>query len=302
MSSTTSAPSLATPSLGADVPTLSPAGAGRGGAETPAGVGMASTMGTRCDSTVSAVPGVIDSEGEGFANLRRVGGSSAPLPLACLRLREMDLVICDGAGIALYSLQVTSSTLRWVQRVVSYPPIEDLRVLQEDPRWAWRARILCMTAADAHTCRAPLGIVAAEARAAEELGELDDGEEAVYRLCEAMAARHQASGKVAAKAGRHLLGEIEKARYPSHVPLYRLRRALAEELALGHTIEALCSRSEGFSESNDERKVGELLFRRLGLLGQLDHHRRPRYARVASCASAVLLCEALDISPEQVGL
>jgi hypothetical protein len=259
-------------------------------------------MAARCDSTVSAVPGEVEPEGEGLINLQRVGGLSPSPLIARLRLRDMDLVICDAAGVALYSLRVTPSTLSWEQRVVSYPPLGDLQALQEDQRWAPRARRLCCTSSDARICRVPVGVVAAEARAAEEVGELDDGEEAVYRLCEAVAACHQTLGKVAAKAGRHLLGEIEKARHPSHVPLHRLRRALAEELALGHSSEALCSRSDGFSDSSDEGKIVELLFRRLGLLGKRDYRRQLRYARVASCASAVLLCEALDIAPEQVGL
>ncbi len=274
----------------------------RGGAETSSSVEGMSAMAARCDSTVSVALGAGDLEGEGFANLGRVGGPSVSRPVACLRLRDMDLVICDGAGLALYSLQVTPSTLSWEQRVISYPPVEELQALQEHAHWTRLARRLCLTSADARACRVPVGVVAAEARAAEELGELDEGEEAVYRLCEAVAAHHRTLGKVAARAGRHLLGDIEKARHPSHVPLYRLQRALAEELALGHTTGALCSRSEGFSDSSDESKVTELLFRRLGLLGQRDCHRQLRYARVTPCTSAVLLCEALDMAPEQVGL
>ena len=146
------------------------------------------------------------------------------------------------------------------------------------------------------------GVVAAEARAAGEIGELEDGEEAVYRLSEAAAARHQTLGKVAARAGRRFLADVEKARRPSHVPLYRLQRALAEELALGHSIAALCSRSEGFSDSCDESKLANLLYRRLGLLGHRDCNRQLRYARVAPYVSAVLLCKALDVAPERVGL
>ncbi len=259
-------------------------------------------MAARCESTISVALSAGDLEGEGFANLQRVGGPSAPLPVACLRLREMDLVICDGAGLALYSLQITPSTLSWEQRVIFYPPAEELRALREHPHWARWARRLCLTSAEARACRVPVGVVAAEARASEELGELGDGEEAVYRLCEAAAARHQTLGKVAAKAGRHFLAEVEKARRPSHVPLYRLQGALAEELALGHSVGALCSRSEGFSDSRDESKVTNLLCRRLGLLGHRDCNRQLRYARVAPDTSAVLLCEALDVAPEQVGL
>lgn len=298
MTSTVSASSLATTPSAADVP----ADAQRGGAKGSSDVEKASTMAARGDNTVSALLGEADTEGEGLVNLRRVGGPALSPLLAGLRLPEMDLVICDGAGIALYSLQVTPSTLSWEQRVVSFPPVEDLQALQEDQRWARRAWRLCRTSMDARVCRVPVGVVAAEARAAEELGELDDGEEAVYRLCEAAAASHQTLGKVATRAGRRLLGDVERARHPSHVPLYRLRRALAEELALGHTIEALCSRSETFSGCANKRKVTELLFRRLGLLGKRDYHRRLRYARVASCASAESLCEVLDLAPEQVGL
>lgn len=259
-------------------------------------------MASRRESTISVALGAEDLDGEGFANLQRVGGPSAPLPMACVRVREMDLVVCDGAGLALYSLQITSSTLGWEQRVISYPPTEELRGLQVHPHWAHRARRLCLTSAQSRACRVPVGVVAAEARAAEEIGALDDGEEAVYRLSEAAAARHQTLGKVAARAGRRFLADVEKARRPSYVPLYRLQRALAEEIALGHSIAALCSRSEGFSDSRDESKLANLLYRRLGLLGHRDCHRQLRYARVAPYASAVLLCEALDVAPERVGL
>jgi hypothetical protein len=86
------------------------------------------------------------------------------------------------------------------------------------------------------------------------------------------------------------------------VPLHRLRGALAEELALGHSVGAICSRSSGFSDSIDESKVTSLLSRRLGLLGTRDTHKRLRYARVASSETAVLLCEAFDLAPAQVGL
>jgi hypothetical protein len=258
-------------------------------------------MASRCESTFSIALGA-ELEGAGFNNLQRVGGPSAPPPVAVLRVREMDLVVCDGAGLALYSLRITSSTLSWEQRVISYPPAEELQVLREQPHWARRARRLCLTSAEARVCRVPVGVAAAEARAAEEHGELEDGEEAVYRLCEASAARHQTLGKVAARAGRHFLAEVEKARRPSHVPLYRLQGALAEELALGHSIGALCSRSESFSDSSDESQVTNLLCRRLGLLGHRDCNQQLRYARVAPDSSAVLLCEALDMAPEQVGL
>lgn len=240
-------------------------------------------------------------EGEALANLRRVGAPVAPPLLASLRIRETDLVLCDGAGLALYSLRITPSTLGWEQRVVSYPPQAELRAVREHPDWPRRARGICRSSA-ARVCRVAVGVVAAEARAAEELGDLRDGEEGIYRLCEAAAARHRTLGKDAAKAGRALLADVERSRRPSHVPLRRLQGALAEELAFGHSIRALCSRSERFSGCGDEGKVASLLCRRLGLLGHRDAKRRMRYARVASAATAELLCEALDTAPEEVGL
>jgi hypothetical protein len=273
-----------------------------GGAAAPPTVNEASDMASRCESTMSVVRGAGDLEGEGFDNLQRVGGPSAPAPKACLRQRDLDLVICDGAGLALYLLRITPTTLSWEQRVISYPSVEELQAVRERPDWPRRARQLCLVPADARSCRVPVGVVAAEARAAEECDELEDGEEAVYRLCEAAAARHQTLGKLAARAGRHLQVEVDKARRPSHVPLYRLQRALAEELALGHSVAALCSRAEGFSDSEDESKVTSLLCRRLGVLGHRDCFRQLRYGRVVSSSIAELLCEVLDMAPEQVGL
>jgi hypothetical protein len=259
-------------------------------------------MALRCESTISVALGAEDLKGEAFVNLQRTGGPSAPLPVADLCLAEMDLAICDGAGIALYSLQVTPTTLGWEQRVISYPLAEELRALREHPHWDQWARRLCLASMRARACRVSVGVVAAEARGAEELGALEDGEESVYRLCEAAAARHQTLGKVAAKAGRRFLADVEKARRPSHVPLHRLRGALAEELAFGHSVAALCSRSEGFSDSGEKSKVANRLFRRLGLLGHRESNGKVRYARVASYATAELLCEVLDMAPEQVGL
>lgn len=273
-----------------------------GGVSASPGVRGTSAMTPRCESTIAVAPGAGDPVGDVFANLTRVAGPSAPHAVACLRLGEMDLVLCDGAGIALYSLQVTPSTLGWEQRVISYPPAGQLRALLEHSHWARRARRLCLTSAEARSCRVPVGVVAAEARGAEESGALEDGEEALYRLCEAVAAHHQTLGKLGVKAGRHFRAEVEKARRPSHVPLHRFQGALAEELALGHSAGALCSRSQGFSDATDESKVTNLLGRRLGLLGHRDEGGRLRFARVAPDSSAVLLCEALDIAPEQVGL
>jgi hypothetical protein len=262
-------------------------------------------MAQRFESTSAVAIGaepLADLEGMPLERLIRTGGPEAPLPVAWLRVRDRDLVICDGAGIALYTLRLTATTAGWEQRTISYPPAAELRALREHPNWARRARRLCLTSAHSRACRVPVGVVAAEARAASELGELYDGEEAVLRLSEAAAAILQSSGKVAAKAGRLLMADIERARRPSHVPLYRLQGALAEELALGHSVGAICSRSPGFSDSPDESKVTSLLCRRLGLLGTRDARKRLRYARVACAETAVLLCEALDLAPEQVGL
>jgi hypothetical protein len=277
----------------------------RGGASPAPGVQGSSAMAQRCESTSAVAIGtepLADLEGMPLEHLLRAAGPEAPLPLAWLRVRDRDLVICDGAGIALYTLRLTATKAAWEQRTISYPPAAELRALREHPNWARRARRLCLTSAHSRACRVPVGVVAAEARAAEELGDLYDGEEAVLRLSGAAAAILQSSGKEAAKAGRLLMADIERGRRPSHVPLYRLQGALAEELALGHSVGAICSRSPGFSDSPDESKVTSLLCRRLGLQGTRDARKRLRYARVACAETAVLLCEALDLAPEQVGL
>jgi hypothetical protein len=262
-------------------------------------------MAPRCESTSAVVIGgepVADLEGTAFGHLLGVGGPEAPRPLACIRVADRDLVICDGAGIVLYSLRITPTTVGWEQRAVSYPPVQVLGELRQHLDWARRSRRLCHTSAQVRACRVPVGVVAAEARAAEDLGDLYDGEEAVYRLSEAAAALLQGAGKQAAKAGRIFMADVDRAHSPSHVPLHRLRRALAEELALGHSVAAICSRSPGFSDSTEESKVTNLLCRRLGLLGAQDCNKRVRFARVAAADTAVLLCEALDVAPEQVGL
>lgn len=278
---------------------------GRGGALPLTSVQGASAMAPRCESTSAVAIGgepVTDLEGVSFEHLLRVGGLAAPRPLGRLRVRERDLVICDGAGTVLYSLRITSTTARWEQRTISYPPAHVLRALREHPDWARRTRRLCLTSAQARACRVPVGVVAAEARAAEDLGDLYDGEEAVYRLSEAAAALLQSAGKDAARAGRIFMADVERARRPSHVPLYRLQGALAEELALGHSVVAICSRSPGFCDATEESKVKGLLCRRLGLQGTRDHQKQFRYSRVADVDTAELLCEALDLAPEQVGL
>jgi hypothetical protein len=262
-------------------------------------------MASRCEST-SAMPiggkPVTDLEGTAFEHLLLVGGPEAPRPLCWLRIRDRDLVICDGAGIALYSLRITSTTAGWEQRTISYPPPPVLQALREHSDCPRRTRRLCLTSAQARACRVPVGVVAAEARAAEQLVDLYEGEEAVYRLSEAAAAVLQSSGKEAARAGRIFMADVERARRPSHVPLYRLQGALAEELALGHSVAAICSRSPGFTDSTEEGKVAGLLCRRLGLQGTRDCHKRLRYSRVVAADTAELLCEALDLAPEQVGL
>jgi hypothetical protein len=245
---------------------------------------------------------VADLEGATLEHLLRVGGPAALEPLAHLRVPSRDLVVCDGAGVALYSLRITPATVGWEQRALAYPPVPVLRALREHRDWARRARRLCLHSAQARVCRVSVGVVAAEARGVEDLGDLHDGEEAVYRLSEAAAALLQCSGKQAAKAGRIFMADVDRARRPSHVPLHRLQRALAEELALGHSLAAICSRSPGFSDSVEESKVTSLLGRRLGLQGTRDLHKRLRFARVACADTAELLCEALDIAPEQVGL
>jgi len=262
-------------------------------------------MAQRCESTSAVAIGVeplTDLEGMPREHLLAVGGREAPLPLAWLRVRDRDLVICDGAGLALYTLRLSARTAAWEQRTVSYPPAGELRALREHPNWARRVRRVCLTSAHSRACRVPVGVVVAEARAAQRLGDLHDGEEAVLRLSEAAAAILQSSGGEAAKAGRLLRADIERARRPSHVPLYRLQGALAEELALGHSVGAICSRSPGFSDSTDDSKVTSLLCRRLGLQGTRDTRKRLRYARVATAKTAELLCEALDLAPKQVGL
>lgn len=277
----------------------------RGGTAPVLGVGGARAMAPRCESTLAVAIGgapAVDLEGLALEHLLRVGGRDRPMPLARLRVPDRDLVICDPAGVVHYVLLLAGTTAAWEQRTVSYPPAHLLSPVREEPGWDRRSRELCSASVDARRCRVPVGVVAAEARAAEELGDLEDGEETVLRMSEAAAALLQASGKEAAKAGRLLEADVERARRPSHVPLHRLQGALAEEVSLGRSVGAICSRSPGFSQSADGSKAASLLCRRLGLQGTLDADRRLRYARVASAETAVLLCEALDLAPEQVGL
>lgn len=277
-------------------------GGGAGASETVGGV---EDMVSRCQSAnavrIAGRPAA-GLEGLPFAHLLRVAGPEAPPPLACLRVHGRDLVICDGGGVAVYALRMTARTAGWEQCTVSYPAMAELRAIREHADWAKRARRLCRSWPQARVCRVKVGVVAAEARAAEELGALDDGEEAVLRLSGAAAALLQASGQQATRAGRSLMADVERARRPSHVPLRGLQGALAEELALGRSVLAICSRSPGFSESTEPGQILSLLSRRLGLQGSRDARGLLRYARVASAQTAELLCEALDLAPEQVGL
>lgn len=276
----------------------------RGGRKPVGSVYGSRAMAVRCETTSAIAVGAKplgDLEGVAREHLLRVSRPGAA-PLAIARVRERDLVFCDGAGLALYTLRIAARSAGWEQRTISYPPDAELRALYQHPRWARQARRLCLASPQARACRVPVGVVAAEARAATERGELSDGEETVYRLSEAAAALLQGSGKEAAKAGRKLMVAVERARHPSHVPLYRLQGALAEELALGHSLLAICSRSPRFSEAANESQMASLLFSRLGLEGARDYSGRRRYARVAAADVAELLCEALDLAPEQVGL
>jgi hypothetical protein len=278
---------------------------GGGGAAPYPAVQRAIEMAQRCESHGAVAIGMESPVGVGaglLEHLVAVGGPAAPAPLACLRVRDRDLLVCDGSGLALYTLRLGARTAGWSQRTVSYPAPAWLRALLQRPDWPRRARRLCLEPELSRSCRVPVGVVAAEARGASERGALDDGEEAIYRLSEAAAAMLQVCGKQAAKAGRALMADVGRARRPSHVPLFAMQRALGEELALGHSPAALCSRSPGFSEAADEGKMVSLLWRRLGIEGTRDGHGCLRYARVATAPTATLLCEALDLAPGQVGL
>lgn len=277
-----------------------------GGATSAPDVQGVNPMAPRCESAGAVMigpdPGA-DPENPSLRHLMRVGGPEALTPLADLRVRDHDLVICDGAGIAHYSLRITPTTIGWEQRSIAFPPLPVLQSLREQPGWARRARRLCGSSTHARACRVTVGVVAAEARAAEEFGELESAEESILTLSEAAAAVVRSSGnKDGAKAGRNFLVEADRARRPSHVPLFRLQRVLAEELALGRSVAAICSRAPGFSDSDRASNVSNLLYRRLGLLGARDCHGGFRYPRVAAADIAELLCQALDVAPEQVGL
>jgi hypothetical protein len=158
-------------------------------------------------------------------------------------------------------------------------------------------------ASGARVCRVPVGVVAAEARAAQVYADLSDGEEAIYRISEAAAARHLATTGWRAKPAHQLQRDVERARYPSHVPLHPFQRALAEELAFGRTLGAICSRAERFSRNGGGSNTTNELCRALGLLSRASGNGRPpRYARVVKHTLAEALCEALDMAYEEVGL
>lgn len=288
-------------SMGGRTRTIRP---GSGAGRRP-GVKGVSAMAQRCESTSAVAVGsrpLADLEGLPFERLARIAGPEAFAPLASLRVRERDLVICDGAGIVLYSLRLTAKTAGWQQRAIAYPPEAELALLAQCPDWARRARRLCLTSAQVRVCRVAVGAVAAEVRGLEELDVLEGGEAGILRLSEAAAAVLQSGKAESAKAGRALRAEIERSRGPSHVPLHRLQGALAEELALGRSVGAICSRSPRFSDSSIEGKVIDLLCRRLGIQGTSDFAGRMRYARVASAEMAGILCETLELAPWQVGL
>jgi hypothetical protein len=147
-----------------------------------------------------------------------------------------------------------------------------------------------------------VGVVVAEARAADAYAQFSDTEETIYRISEAAAARHLATVGWRAKPARKLQDEVTKARHPSHVPLYPFQRALAEEIALDRTFSAVCSRSERFTQGDEGKTTPNELCRALGLLGRDAGKGLKRFARVAPYPLAEALCEALDMAYEEVGL
>jgi len=272
----------------------------------------------------TVVQGRGDTQREDAAR-RRLGSAIAicgPAPSAALRVREMDLALLSASGLVHYQLSVTPTTLRWEQRVVAFPPQEMLDLLCRRRSWERAVRAVCAQApsptvgvgralfrVESRICRVPVGVVAAEARACERFLGVRDAEEAVYRITLAAASTHlaglgdtKAVRKAARKAGRKMLGDVKRSRFPSHVPLLPFQRALAEELALGRSIDGICSRAETYCDSDGEPKKTTDLFRHLGISATRDEGSRPRYARVAPHAIAAALCTALDVAPEEVGL
>jgi hypothetical protein len=227
-----------------------------------------------------------------LANLARAAGRAARVPLACLRLGAMELVICGGAGFALYSLQVARDGARWRLRLIPFPPEPLLRDLYERPDWAQRARWLCLASSEARSRQVTLGAVGAEARAGEASGEVAGLEEGVYSLSLAAVAAATALAGRSGEAARRTAADVERARRPSHVPLYLLQRALAERLAAGPSPRGLCDVARNGAAAR--------LMRQLGLLDAGERQRH--YARVAPRRLAVRLCEALELAPGEVGL
>jgi hypothetical protein len=260
-------------------------------------------MPSTCETTRSAAEHGSRAEGDALANLEQAVGAAAPPLLAQARVREFDLVVCGGSGIAHYTLRIGPTVLGWQQRAIAYPPADVLASIYGSGSWAQRARRLCRLHREARSCRVPVGVVAAEARAADAYAQLGEAEETIYRISEAAAARHLAAVGWRAKPARKLQADIEKARHPSHVPLHPFQRALAEEVALDRTFSAICSRSERFTRDGGEKTTPNELCRALGLLGRDTGNGQPkRFARVASYPVAEALCEALDMAYEEVGL
>lgn len=252
-------------------------------------------------------------ESDALARLDRAVGRPGSPVLAELRVRSMDLTLCSAAALAVYMLRITPTCLGWEQRLVAYPPEALVESIQHLRGWADCTRRVCglpdgrMAVVgrssfdiDLRACRVPTGVVAAEARACEEFFDVYDAEEGVYRISLAAASIHLTKGKYAAKGGRQMLADVTKARHPSHVPLYPLQRALAEEVAMGRSLDALCSRSEAFSSNG--KSPAHHLFRKMGVAGTRDCKKSVRYARVAPYKVAADLCAVVDIAPEEVGL
>lgn len=235
-----------------------------------------------------------------LANLARVAGPDAPDLVASLRLPEMDLVVRSGAGIALYTLRWGSEALSWEQRVLAFPAEAELQLVYDSADWARRARESCFSTG-ARACRVSAGVVAAEARILEQHGVLPAGEASVYALSLGAASTQIAHAGSRSKPGRKMIADVKAARCPSHVPLLPLQRALAEEMALGRSLQAICSRSEHFDPERYGSATNQFC-RALGLLWTRDSTKRKRFARVAPSSLAEKLCEALDLCPQEVGL
>lgn len=231
--------------------------------------------------------------------LSRVAGPNGSRPRACLCVRAKDLLVCSASGVALYTLRIGRTALGWEQRVLAFPPPPALQRIVECADWTRSARAALETSPEVRCCRVPVGVVAAEARSVEAQGELTDGEEGIFRLSLAAAARHRTLGFDSAKVGELMTARVEEARRPNFVPLLPFQRALAEDLALGRSLRGICSRSSHFETSASV--TTDRLCRALGLVGKRERGQM-RYARVASDVVATHLCDALDMAPEEVGI